>query len=175
MCKTIMRLMMIGLVAMLGAKAEAHYVVVKGKVKYCSVCVEAELKEDKGNPVDPKTHDEKVEFRLMTKKIEILCPKETVVQSTKNVTLVVRKLIVQEVEGVVFDEASLVNSNFCPDSSPPDVLVRAMKVEIKTYACDLLDPPTCKQVRKSVKLDCKLPKKFDFNNKPPPGILYVCS
>ena len=42
--KRVMRVMMIGLVAMLGAKAEAHYIVVKGKVKFCSIvlmCSEA--------------------------------------------------------------------------------------------------------------------------------------
>jgi hypothetical protein len=36
--------MMIGLVALLGAKAEAHYVYVSGKYKYCSICVDAKLK-----------------------------------------------------------------------------------------------------------------------------------
>jgi hypothetical protein len=36
--KSAMRVMMVGLVAMLGFKAEAHYVVVNGKAKYCSGC-----------------------------------------------------------------------------------------------------------------------------------------
>ena len=43
MSKTVMRVMMIGLVAMLGAKAEAHYFIVGGKVKYCSVCVDVDV------------------------------------------------------------------------------------------------------------------------------------
>ena len=81
MSKTVMRVMMIGLVAMLGAKAEAHYYVVAGKAKYCSVCVDAELAEHEEHSVNPTTltevpalHSEKVEFCVTTKSIDILCP-----------------------------------------------------------------------------------------------------
>ena len=36
---------MVGLVALLGAQAEAHYIVVGGTPKRCSHCVEAELEK----------------------------------------------------------------------------------------------------------------------------------
>jgi hypothetical protein len=198
MFKRAMRVMMVGLVAMLGFKAEAHYVVVNGKVKYCSVCVYAQL--EKGNPVDLITteevdlitHTEKVQFCLKTKEVEILCSNGTVVQSTENVTLVVQKLIDDqidlgvtiEVRGVFSDEALLnallAKTNFCPGLSlPSDVLIRAAKVEIKTYACNLDPTLECEQV-KFVELDCMLPKKFNFENYPknlptPDETLYVCS
>jgi hypothetical protein len=185
MSKRAMKVMLVGLVAMLGVKAEAHWKVVAGKLKFCSVCIEVELEEDRGT-VDPNTHTEEVEFRLMTEKVEILCPGGTVVQSEDKVTLVVRKPIDQgDMKGVVSDTAFLAKPNFCPGSKPLDVLIRATKVEIKTYACYLPDPstpeepPTCEQVREFVKLNCKLPNKFNFKNYPknypPKETLYVCS
>ena len=41
----VMRVMMIGMVAMLGAKAEAHYIVVRGSYKYCSLHCIVDLRE----------------------------------------------------------------------------------------------------------------------------------
>jgi hypothetical protein len=41
--KRVMTVMMVGLVAMLGAKAEAHYIMLGGKLKYCSVCCVVDL------------------------------------------------------------------------------------------------------------------------------------
>jgi hypothetical protein len=55
--KRAMRVMMIGLVAMLGAKAEAHYYIVGGKVKYCSVCVDvASINHDPTPPHPPRPY-----------------------------------------------------------------------------------------------------------------------
>jgi hypothetical protein len=186
-----MRVMMVGLVAMLGFKAEAHYIVVNGKVKFCSICVDVELEENKGNPVDLITHTEEVdlithteevEFCLKTKEVEILCPNGTVVQSTKKVTLVVRELIdlvdlgdTIKVGGVFSREALLKAFNFCPGLSlPSDVLIRAAEVEIKTNACNLVSTLGCEQVD-FVKLNCKLPSQFTFSHPPPVGELYGCS
>jgi hypothetical protein len=103
-------------------------------------------------------------------------------------TLVVQKPIVQEpivqgvateVEGVFSDEALLqallAKTNFCPGLSlPSDVLIRAAKVEIKTYACNLDPTLECEQV-KFVELDCKLSNKYNFDNYPSVGTPYVCS
>ena len=78
MSKTVMRVMMIGLVAMLGAKAEAHYFIVGGKAKYCSVCVDVNLTHDEMPPLD---HPEEVEFSLTTTSVDILCPNGTLITS----------------------------------------------------------------------------------------------
>ncbi|MCA1851884.1 MAG: hypothetical protein LC647_05690, partial [Beggiatoa sp.] len=130
--------MMIGLVALLGAKAEAHYVYVAGKYKYCSVCVDAKLKGEKDS-INPTTHTEELEFLLTTKSVEILCPDEQIPSSFGLILgLVVRRpiggddittqvngqdgpLTTAEVEACVSDVALLVNSDFCGGVPPCDV------------------------------------------------------
>jgi hypothetical protein len=48
--KRAMRVMMVGLFALLGAKAQAHYVFVFGKYKYCSICLDPAT-DDHGIPI----------------------------------------------------------------------------------------------------------------------------
>ena len=180
--KRAIRVMMIGLVAMLGAKAEAHYYVVAGKAKYCSVCVDAELAEHEEHPVNPATstevpdHGEGVEFCVKTKKITVLCPNEV-----KKVWAPAKLIVRQPIRSGVstrFDLKSLVDPHFCQGMTPPiAVLARRIRVAIKTYACAdptnsdpaNSDPTKCETVSEW-KAKCKLPKEYGFHNPPVPGV-----
>lgn len=73
MYKTAMRVMMIGLVALLGAEAEAHYVVIKGRcVWHSGECVRQD--EDVPKPPIPINDIPISEIVARPKSVEILCP-----------------------------------------------------------------------------------------------------
>lgn len=190
MSKTVMRVMMIGLLAMLGAKAEAHYYVVAGKAKYCSVCVDAELAEHEEHPINPATqtkefapHNEEVEFCVTTKSVDIMCPLSGAKRMWVEQPLVIRKPIgpdditgitTAQVEGVFTSLPLVETHDFCQGEGPPiAVLIRAMKVEIKTHACGILDRTNCEAVS-FVTGKCRLPEEYGLPNVPP-GTLYDCS
>jgi hypothetical protein len=177
MFKRAMRVvMMIGLVALLGAKAEAHYVYVSGNYKYCSICVDAKLKGEEDS-INPTTHTEELEFLLTTELVEILCPDGRIVFSSDLFQFVVKKTIgkdditiqvngqngpltTAEVKACVSDTALLLNSVFC-GVKPKAVLIRQMRAEITTSACYIL----CDTVDTFV-TDCILPAKYNLNNPP---------
>lgn len=171
MSKTVMRAMMIGLVAMLGAKVEAHYIVVSNKVKYCDVCIESDLvhEEHAVNPVtrteEPAPHSEEVEFCVTPKKIE--CPGSEARTVLKRVVpLLLRMPLVPKVtptrtyvEGR-FDERSFRTQKFCQGELPlAKPIVRAMDVEIKTFACRTSPRRKCKRVSYA-KGECTLPTEY---------------
>ena len=193
--KRAMRVMMIGLVALLGANAEAHYVYVAGKYKYCSVCNEAKLTAE-NDSISPD-HTEQLEFILTTistdetvPPLEILCPNGTIVPSWEQFTLAVQRTIgegditngeggpltIAEVQACVSDGALLVSSLFCDGDPPTDVLIRKMKAESKTSWCPVSNLLPCVPVSTSV-ADCTLPGKFNLKKYPnnlPRGALYKC-
>ena len=82
--KRAMRVMMIGLVALLGVKAEAHYVYYAGRYKYCSLHCVADLKK----VPDPIEEPAKVKCEATATSVEILCPDQSLVQSPVNWVLV---------------------------------------------------------------------------------------
>lgn len=180
--------MMIGLVALLGAKAEAHYVYVSGQYKYCSICVDAKLKGEEDS-INLTTHTEELEFLLTTELVEILCPDGRIVSSSDLFQFVVKKpigkddittqvngqggpLTTAEVRACVSDTALLENSVFC-GVKPKDVLIREMRAEITTSACYILNIPQCDTVDTFV-TDCILPAEYDLNHRPPSGTLFEC-
>jgi hypothetical protein len=80
--KRAMRVMMIGLVALLGANAEAHYVYAFGKYKYCSLHCVVDLRK----VPDPLSEPAKVKCEATasqgdTLSAEVSCPDGTLVQS----------------------------------------------------------------------------------------------
>ena len=175
-----MRVMMIGVVAMLGTKVEAHYYAFKGKAKYCSVCVDAELADHEEHAVNltnlievPALHREKVEFCVTTESIDILCPSKAK-RVWKRVRLpVVRQLIVPDattVQGIVSDD-SLKTPDLCQGLLPDAVLIRAMELKIKTYACAILDLKKCESVSE-LKGRCRLSTTYGFSDV---GSPYDCS
>jgi hypothetical protein len=70
--KRAMRAMMIGLVALLGAEAEAHYYVASGKYKYCSLHCAVQLTE----VPDPISNPAQVRCEATATLVEIVCPKD---------------------------------------------------------------------------------------------------
>ena len=186
MSKTVMRAVMIGLVAMLGTKVEAHYYAFAGKAKYCSVCVDAELAEHEEHAVNltnltelPALHSEKVEFCVTTESIDILCPSNATKKEVwKRVRLpVVRQQIVPgitTIQGIISDDSLKdpgKHPDFCQGEIPDAVLVRAMKLEIETYACAILDPNKCELVSE-LNGKCRLSKTYGFSDG---GSPYDCS
>jgi hypothetical protein len=192
--KKAMRVMMVGLVALLEAKAEAHYVYYAGRYKYCSVCNEAQLTEQDGS-IDPGPHTEKLQFVLTPKSIEILCPNENIPISIddpllQNLSLEVQKIIdvgdittlngnggpltTAEVRACVNDAALLMNSTLhqlwdqvCGvDVIPTAVLIREMKAEIETSWCKVSNPLKCGTVSTHVDDDCTLPNYSNLSNYP---------
>ena len=77
--KTVMTVTMIGLVAMLGAKAEAHTRIINGKPRVCSVCDDDATVEEV-----PANFIGLAELIVKTQKtVTILCPKEEVQVKTE--------------------------------------------------------------------------------------------
>lgn len=83
--KRVMRVMMIGLVALLGAKAEAHYYVASGKYKYCSLHGHGYFT---GVPDPNLVGPAQVRGEATATLVEISCPNGTLVQSAVNWVLV---------------------------------------------------------------------------------------
>ena len=178
MSKTVMRVMMIGLVAMLGAKVEAHYYVAGGQAKRCSVCVDAELAEHEEHTVNltnltevPALHSEKVEFCVTTESVDILCPSNA---KKKEVWKRVRLPVVQQqivpgvttVQGIVSDDSLKDPSkhpDFCQGEIPDAVLIRAMKLKMETYTCAILDPNKC-ELYSELNGKCRLSKTYGFSD-----------
>lgn len=196
MCKRVMRVMMVGLLAILGAAAEAHLIVKNGKGWVCSICVSAEASEENQGSVDPTKHIELLEYLVMIRRTELLCPND-VEDSKVPVNLVVRKQVEpSDITRVINQEGKLVGlaradvaarvSDLplkedlkCSDSSSAgDVLVRQAGVVINTYACDLTDPTVCSSVSSLSLGTCTLSGKFNLKeypkNLPPIGTLYSC-
>ena len=90
--KSAMRVMMVGLVALLGANAEAHYVVVSGKYKYCSLHCIVDLRK----VPNPILWPAEVKCEATAALVEISCPNETLVQVPVNVDMVGQGRIDQE-------------------------------------------------------------------------------
>ena len=90
--KRAMRVMMIGLVALLGANAEAHYYVAAGKYKYCSLHCAVNLK----NVPNPSLWPAKVRCEATAALVEISCPNGRFLQVPVNVGLVGKGRIDQE-------------------------------------------------------------------------------
>ena len=67
--KRVMTVMMIGLVALLGAKAEAHTRWINGKPRTCSICGHGTLEE----VPDPKKHPAVAELFVKTAEVRITC------------------------------------------------------------------------------------------------------
>lgn len=194
--KTVTGLVIVGLVAMLATPAEAHYFIVGGKLKYCSICIDADLiYHNEG------AHHELIEFKatILKGNAEILCKNGEVVTSTADAVLTLRKpinpddidLTIEEKSGIgsaeveaLLSDAVFLNPDKldgfgnCTDASPVDVLVRATKVEINTYACQNDKLKKCLPVDNTFGLDCMLPENFTLKdypkNRPPEGTSYEC-
>ncbi len=201
--KSVMTVMMVGLIAMLGAKAEAHWVVVKGRCFWHSgECVRQD-KEPAPDPV-PILLPPIGEVVVTPKQVEILC--DGIVQkldlSSEQWTLATRRPIVGSDITRVTNPRGKVSRNgewavivsdahfledpdsiFCPKSTPKDVIIREMAVKMNLYCSRLTDKacfskpdePHSSWEAKT----CTLPVGFNLEkypeNLPPRGTPFACS
>jgi hypothetical protein len=187
--KRVTRVMIVGLVAMLGAKAEAHYTVRYGKAYYCSVDVVAKL-----TGVDPIDLTAEAESVVTTKKVEYSCSDGTRGQSTEGWTLTARRLIhldrdqdqhlgitvgiktIPPAPPVEFVTAELVIivsdqpllDRFCPTSSG-EIIIRSMSVVINIYTAARSVLASTAEFK-----NCTLSNKYNLSTLPPIGFRYDC-
>jgi hypothetical protein len=180
--KRAMRVIMIGLVAMLGANAEAHYYMVAGKYKYCSLDCAVDLRE----VPDPISKSAQVRCEATAKSVEILCPDQSLVQLPVNWVLVGQGSIDQSTwkNGKAHVEVRLpipldeLPSGLCEGGWTPtqgDVKILKMpKAEIRVCPelADLVGPDLpdlCPIVASTYTFrDCKIPSGT------PRGTIYRC-
>jgi hypothetical protein len=176
----------IGLLAMLGTKAEAHYMYVNGKWVYHSIGCQATI----GSLSDPPDRLV-VECVVDTAVVETLCPDMSIVSLPIQVRLVAQVLItpgqaqVEEVKvEVIVSDAPLLNVNLnpsCGDSTPTDVLIRNMDSTISIFQCagPVGDPCSVRLLTSIAAAQCELPAKFKLDNYPknlpPDGTRYTCT
>lgn len=153
--KRVMRIIMVSLIATLGAKAEAGYFWFFGKIKFCSVCLGRrtlmEVPPDPNDSTHP--HPAVAELRVKTKLVEIWCPEQSaVIQSRKPVTLVAETQSDDAMNPWQWDgktanvfvkvEDGFLKEMFCPDSDPLEVNVQILKMSAtaNAYECTGSDP-----------------------------------
>lgn len=181
----------VGVLALWSLGAQAHYIIIGGKLYYDSIACDTLLK----SVPNPATKDSVVECVASTALVEILCenPAGNAVapgQSATQVVLVASERIDEEditdkVKGkaevrVVIDDTALLNPEFCvnPNWTPVEVLVRAMSARINAYSCvgDDIDPCADKVLASHLETNCVLPGEYDFDNLPISGVTeYQCS
>jgi hypothetical protein len=201
--KKVTRVMMVGLIAMLGAKAEAHWYVAGGTPKRCSHCVDAEL-TDRDEKHDFE-HTEEADFHLTAKTVRLLCQTtdngvSTLDLTNRSVDLAVQKRIVppgdvtyrsidsgRSPEGpATFDLTAKFSDLLLKEDPdllcvgtgllrlpPIDVLILNTSLTIVTYACK--PGAVCEVLSRFERGSCTLRNSVNFtNNYPPIGTPYVC-
>jgi hypothetical protein len=194
MSKTVKTIGLLGLalLAMLGTKAEAHYIYVNGRWIYHSVGCIAELE----SVLNPATVPSSVECVVNTGLVETLCQGPNGLVHTVSlpiqVTLVSKALIapgdvtgpgLAEVE-VIVPDAPLLNVNLnpaCVNSTPIAVLIHNMASTITVFRCVGLvaDPCLVRLVTSTAEAQCELPAQFNLENYPanlpPDGTPFTCT
>lgn len=182
----ITKIMLAGVLATLGAKAEAHYIMIGGKLVWHSLNCGTVFKE----VTDPGTHPALVVCNVTAQQVELLCKNP----HNRNATFhspgvqhftVTRQINQDDITGpgkasvnaLINTDQQLLNPRFCENASeiPTAALVRSASVEIKAFECD---DAHCKQqgdLASTASLNCKLPSTYNFDNMPKSGITeYQC-
>ncbi len=189
-----MTVMMIGLVAMLGVKAEAHWIVIKGNCYWHSgECVRQDGEGEKEPIPDPISKESPLgELVLMPEQIEVVCPSnrerdrvQNVELSNTGLALIAKRAIVQSDVTNAFDRHGEIGKNVewpivgsfatflengCPGGAPAqNVIVRRMSVQMNLYLNG------GKQPHSAWTATCTLPKEFKLPKKPPDrGVAFDC-
>jgi hypothetical protein len=174
-------LLSVGLLAMLGTKAEAHYMYVHGKWVYHSIGCQATI----GSLLDPPGPLVE-ECVVNTAMVETRCSDRSIVIFPIEVTLVAEVLIPPgqpQAEVVVSDDPLLdVNLNpACGDSTPTDVLILNMNSTISIFQCvgPVVAPCSVRLLTSTAAAQCELPAQFNLDNYPenlpPDGTPYTCT
>ena len=192
--KRVMTVMMIGLVALLGAKAEAHTRWINGKPRTCSIC-DKDV-DEKGQPQEAATlevpedwpsHFAVAELIVKTNDVAITCDGITVVRLKGNKNEAI--LTTERLSGLwtymkTSDPETLeAVPNFEIDSeqlykmlgfvvvcrSAPKVQILRMRARYNVYECTASECLSSRVLLSSMKLnDCEVPLNADM------GTLYTC-
>jgi hypothetical protein len=177
-------LTLVGLLAMLGTKVEAHYMYVSGEWVYHSVGCIAEIE----SVSDPATVPASVECVVATVQVETLCPDLSIVSSPIEVSLIAQAPITLDniiTEGraqveVIVPDTPLLNlsivQNACITigSTPIAVLIRHIESTVNVLECI---GPLClvRQLSSTFEepVQCELPAQFNFGNHD--GAAFICT
>lgn len=183
MCKTVktIGLLGVGLLAMLGTKAEAHYMYVNGDWVYHSIGCQATI-GSLLNPPGPLVE----ECVVNTAMVETLCPDLSIVSLPIQVSLVAQVLMApgQTQAEVIVSDAPLLDVNLnpsCGDSTPTDVLILNMNSTISIFQCvgPVVAPCSVRLLTSTAAAQCELPAQFNLDNYPenlpPDGTPYTCT
>ena len=181
MFKSVKTIALVGLLAMLGTKAEAHYMYYDGRYYYHSVGCEVTIGDLPSSP-DPVA----VHCLVATLKLETLCPDESIVSSLLQVNLSAQELLdagETQVEVLVSD-SPLLNPNInnaCGSSTPTDILIRKMASTVTISQCASLVGHPCSVLvtTSTAATTCELSEDYDLedypNNLPPDGTEFSCT
>ncbi|OOO03723.1 MAG: hypothetical protein USCGTAYLOR_00002 [Chromatiales bacterium USCg_Taylor] len=165
MYKTAMRVMMIGMVAMLGVEAEAHYMYVSGRYYYHSIGCYAEI----GTRFPPNRWE--VECQVNATRVELLCPDGSTVtlnlDTPVSLSAHVQKSAGKKSAEVLVDDSSLLNLGAC---APERALVRNMVGTVTIYMCNGTgkDPCSSRLKTSTAMSTCSLPEGYSIYDYSPP-------
>lgn len=185
--KRVMTVMMVGLVAILGTKAEAHYMYVSGKYYYHSVGCEVTIGSV---PVHPDPVEVKCQLITITQDpitgqilppVEVLCQNQNIITLPNPVSLVAQVLTdpgETHVEVIVSSSPFL--QHLCDGSDPTAVLIHNFASTITISKCVGLFANPCSVLlptSTATTLRCMLPteENYDIYNLPDDGTPYTCS
>jgi hypothetical protein len=180
-----------GLIALLGTKADAHYMYASGRYIYHSVGCIAEIEAVPNPAVSPAV----VECIVVTAVVETLCQDASgnryPVIAPLQVSLSAQASIVPanvtaglaEVEVVVPDSPLLnVNLNLsCTSATPIAVLIRNMAPTVTVFRCvgSIAGPCAVRLMTSTATALCELPAQYSLDNYPanlpPDGTPFACT
>jgi len=173
-------LTLVGLLAMLGTQAEAHYMYVDGRYYYHSVGCGVTI-GSVPTPPDPFA----VTCAVVTTQVETLCPGGSIVGALLQVNVSAQVLDPGETEvDVLVDDAPLLDgdvNNACGGSDPTDVLIREMATTVTISKCVSLvgDPCSVLLLTSTAVATCELSEDYDLedypDNLPEVGTDYTCT
>lgn len=188
MYKRVFSVFMVGLLSMLGAEAEAHYLIsTSGKLYWHSLRCDNFLK----GVQNPATNPAAVVCTVTGQEIEILCqnpqnhnvnPGNAGTQTFTGSDQIDQGDITGKgkatVSVIIDTDSQLLNPEFCvnPNWNPIIALVRRASVDLKTFECIDASCAQLGDLASTTLLDCVLPAMFNFDNPPVPDVTeYSCT
>jgi hypothetical protein len=172
MSKRVMRVMMIGLAAMLGAEAEAHYTIRFGKLYYCSVgCVAKVTDVNPGKPGEAQCV-----VTIPARGADISCEDENGVQrevQTEGMTLVAQEPIKGDISSNTAEVVIMV-SDAPLTKACPKLKIKDMRIHtIESAQINIFDSAKV-LASTAIFTNCKLPDTNPIDYPPTCGTFYVC-
>lgn len=171
-------LILVALLAMLGTKAEAHYMYVNGEYYYHSVGCQATI-GSLSNPPDPLA----VQCVVTTAQVETLCQDLSIVSLPIQLSLSAQVQIPpgQTQVEVLVSDSPLLNpavNNTCGNLAPIAALIRNMASTVTISQCVGSDC-SVRLVTSTAQAQCALPAGYNLSNYPanlpPDGTPFTCT